>query len=102
VDILVSGVDVAKRVLYPGKDLPINPDIVPVFTQDETRDPIISAMSAHSITITPGQLVVDFDEDDERGVVMYVHALDIDECSDTLAPEQTRRMKLFKRILGHD
>lgn len=102
VDILVSGIDVAKRVLYLGKDLPINPDIVPVFTQDDTRDPIISAMSAHSITITPGELVVDYDENDPRGVVMYVHALDIEECRDQLAKDQARRLKLFKRILGHD
>jgi len=101
VDILLSGVDVARRVLHPGPDLPINPDIQKVYTQDETRDPIISAMSAHAITITPGEMVIDYDEEDPGGVVMYVHALDIDECKDELDRDQTRRLRLFNRILGH-
>lgn len=97
-DILLSSIDVAQRVLNPR--MPINPGIVPISTQDPSRNVIISALSAHGITITPGELVVDFDEDQD--VVMYVHCLDVDEMEPTLVPAQSERLTLIKRMLGRD
>src|SRR5687767_7761544 len=58
-DIWMSSVDVAKRVLNP--TMPMKPGIITVYTQDEDESDFTAAFSAHGITITPGELVVDFD-----------------------------------------
>ena len=76
-DVLMAGLTVARITLSPS--LPIKPALVKVNTQDETENPVISAISAHGITITPGELVVDFEETNADGVLMIVHTLDIDE-----------------------
>lgn len=106
IDIFWSGMDVARRVLHP--NLPINPGTALVHTQDDSRNPLISAISAHGITITPGELVIDFEET-EDGVFMLVHSLDIEQSTmkmndkqSKLDSDQSKRLKLIKRILGHD
>ena len=99
IDIFLSSIDVARRVLDPR--LPIEPGIISVPTQDPTHDPIISALSAHAITITPGELVVDFEKENDE-TVMFVHTLDKNSSRDQLAIQQTRRLNLIRRILGHD
>lgn len=98
-DIFFSGIDVAKRVLHP--DLPIKPGIHRITTQDTTNNHLVSAMSAHAITITPGELVIDFEEDDNGQTVLLVHALDADS-SDVakLDRDQSNRLKLIRQILG--
>jgi multicomponent Na+:H+ antiporter subunit E len=93
-DIWLSSVDVAKRVLNP--DLPMNPGILAVPTQDPNESEAISAFSAHGITITPGELVVDF----EGKHIMYVHCLDVEASSQSAHIAQTKRLKLLNRILG--
>lgn len=93
-DIWLSSVDVAQRVLDP--DLPLNPGIIPVATQDETESDFTAAFSAHGITITPGELVVDFG----GSHTMYVHCLDVEASAKTLAKAQTRRLALLRRIKG--
>lgn len=95
-DILNSGVDVALRVFGLR---PLNPAIVAVDTEDEEDDPLISGLSAHGITITPGNLVVDFSEDAQT---MYVHMLDVNTFEPQAAREQQARVRLFRRILGYD
>lgn len=97
-DILRSSIDVALLVLRPR--LSINPGFERVSTQDPTQDPLIGAISAHAITITPGEMVVDFDENDPT--IMVVHCLDIESARKTLNHDQSERLKLIKRILGHD
>lgn len=95
-DILQAGIDVALRVFGVR---PLNPGIIAVSTQDEEDNDVIDGLSAHGITITPGQLVVDFSEDRNT---MYVHALDVDASVPELDPDQARRLKYFRRMLGYD
>lgn len=101
IDVFLSGIDVGKRVINPA--LPINPGIQRIYTQDERNNELVSALSAHSITITPGELVVDFETDADGKTVLIVHALDT-EASDIakLDRDQVNRLKLIKRILGHE
>jgi multicomponent Na+:H+ antiporter subunit E len=93
-DIVLSGFDVARRVLAP--QMRINPGIIAVETQDETHSPIIAALSADVITLTPGELVTEVVNND----VLYVHCLDVNASMESAAKQQTQRLKLFKRILG--
>lgn len=93
-DIWLSSVDVAKRVLNPA--LPMNPGVLAVDTQDETEDDAIAAFSAHGITITPGELVLDFD----GSRTMYVHCLDIGNSSQSAPGAQTVRLRRLRRVFG--
>lgn len=93
-DIWLSSMDVLKRVLDP--DLPMNPGMLAVPTQDETQSDFIAAFSAHGITITPGELVVDF----EGSHTMYVHCLDVEASSQSAHAAQTKRLALLRRIEG--
>jgi multicomponent Na+:H+ antiporter subunit E len=95
-DIWMSSVDVAKRVLNP--NMPMNPGIITVYTQDEDASDFTAAFSAHGITITPGELVVDFD----GSHTMYVHCLDAEASSNNADAAQTKRLKLLRRIEGKD
>lgn len=99
-EVLKAGIEVTRIALSPS--LPIDPDIAKVNTQDETENPVISAISAHGITITPGELVIDFEETHEDGVLMIVHSLNMKESNPTLDSDQTRRLKRIKGILGYD
>lgn len=95
-DIWNSSVDVAKRVLNP--NLPMNPGIITVATQDADESDFTAAFSAHGITITPGELVVDFDDSH----TMYVHCLDVEMSSQNADGAQTKRLALLRRIMGKD
>jgi len=99
-EVLIAGVTVARIALSP--TLPINPGLTKVNTQDETENPVVSAISAHGITITPGELVVDYEETTEDGVLMIVHSLQLDKSKPNLDSDQTRRLKSIKGILGYD
>lgn len=93
-DIWLSTWDVTKRVLHP--DLPLKPGILRVATQDANESEVVAAFSAHGITITPGELVVDFDEKH----TMYVHCLDVEASAQNAPGAQTKRLGLLNRILG--
>jgi len=93
-DIWLSSMDVARRVLDP--NMPLNPGILRVDTQDEDESDFTAAFSAHGITITPGELVVDFD----GSHTMYVHCLDMEASAKSAIPAQARRLKLLRRIVG--
>jgi multicomponent Na+:H+ antiporter subunit E len=67
-ELLTANVDVAYRVLDPR--LPIDPDVVEVPLRVES-DAAITTI-ANSITLTPGTLTMDYD--DETNTI-YVHAL---------------------------
>ncbi len=99
-EVLRSGVRVAWVVLSPA--MPVESRTVYVDTQDETGNQLISAISAHGITITPGELVVDFEETKGEGVTMIVHSLWRTADEDSLKEDQKARLKRIKRILGHD
>lgn len=92
-DILISSLDVARRALAP--EMPLHPGIIAVETQDPQRREIIAALSAHNITVTPGELVVDFEDVD----TLYVHVLDLDKSLASAEANQARRLRLLNRIL---
>lgn len=98
VDLFKSGFDVAARIIRP--TMKINPGIIRVSTQDPSRSTIISAIAGSAITLTPGELVAAYDEDDEQGIIMYVHCLDVEASAKTIEKDQARRAELIKRILG--
>ncbi|MEQ8676600.1 MAG: Na+/H+ antiporter subunit E [Aggregatilineales bacterium] len=96
-EILLSGFDVARRVLDP--KLPIHPGELVVPIQDEEERVIVSALSAHAISVTPGELVIGFSVIDGKNH-MIVHSLDIDVSRQQVEQSQTKRLKLLKRIMG--
>ena len=98
-EVLSAGIKVSLVILTPS--LPINPGISTVNTQDNTENELISAISAHGITITPGELVVDFEESNEGGVSMIIHSLNIDSSGQSLEDDQRKRLARIKGILGH-
>ncbi len=95
-DIWNCSVDVAKRVLNP--NMPMHPGIIAVRTQDPDESDFTAAFSAHGITITPGELVVDFD----GSHTMFVHCLDVEASSQNADAAQLKRLKLLRRIIGRN
>jgi multicomponent Na+:H+ antiporter subunit E len=93
-DIIKCSIAVAKCVLKP--ELCINPGILAVPTQDASENDVIAAFSAHGITITPGELVVDFD----GGRTMFVHCLDVEASAAGADAAQTKRLVLLRRVIG--
>lgn len=91
-DLLVSGIQVARIVLSPS--LPINPGIVAIPSQCETDLGV--ALSAHAITLTPGELVVEIDE----AGIMYTHMLDASNPDEMVAEAQQMRRDLLSRIFA--
>lgn len=99
-EVFVSGIKVALIILTPS--MPIEPGITAISTQDDTGNSLMSAVSAHGITITPGELVVDFEESRDDGVLMIVHSLDVKKSRLNLDHDQSIRLRRIKGILGHD
>ena len=93
-DVILCSIGVARLVLSP--NMPINPGILAVPTQDAHENDAIAAFSAHGITLTPGELVMDF----EGGHTMFVHCLDVHASAQSAPDQQTARLKLLRRIMG--
>jgi len=68
-DLLTANVDVARRVLAPS--MPIEPRVIEVPLRVET--PFAITTIANSITLTPGTLSMDYDDETNT---LYVHAID--------------------------
>jgi len=90
-DMIVSGLQVAHIVLSPA--LPIKPGIIAI--PSGTDSELATALSAHSITVTPGALVVEISDDG----MMYTHVLDVTQSEAARLSAQERRRKLFSRML---
>jgi multisubunit Na+/H+ antiporter MnhE subunit len=93
-DIILSGLDVARRVLSP--DMRLKPGIIAVSTQDPEQDPTVLAMSANYISLTPGELVVEVKDNH----LMFVHCLNVDESATRAEAQQTQRLAILKRMIG--
>lgn len=89
-ELVVSGVQVARIVLTPS--LPIRPGIIAIASGCESE--LATALSAHAITITPGEMVVEIDENN----VMYTHVLDVERSEQHVADAQRLRRELLQRI----
>ncbi|WP_420630871.1 Na+/H+ antiporter subunit E [Candidatus Leptofilum sp.] len=89
-DLLLSGLQVAHIVLTPS--LPIKPGIVAI--PSECESDLGVALSAHAITLTPGEMVVEIDEDG----IMYTHMLDASNPDEQVEAAQRTRRDLLSRI----
>jgi multicomponent Na+:H+ antiporter subunit E len=96
-DITLSSVDVARRALSP--NMRLKPGIIAVPVGDPQGREIVAALAAHNITITPGELVVDFDADNRT---MYVHCLDVEQSAAGAAAAEQRRVTRLRDLLGDD
>lgn len=100
-DIFWSSVDVTKIVLSKDIKNAVDPEIITISTQDSKNNGIVTAMSSHGITITPGQLVVDITESDGQ-TWLEVHNLHADNARPTIEQEQAQRLHWIQEILGYE
>ncbi|WP_420643154.1 Na+/H+ antiporter subunit E [Candidatus Leptofilum sp.] len=89
-DLLLSGLQVARIVLTPS--LPIKPGIVAI--PSECESDLGVALSAHAITLTPGEMVVEIDDEG----IMYTHMLDASNPDEHVEAAQRTRRDLLSRI----
>jgi len=87
-----ANIDVAYRVGHP--DLPVNPGIVKVKTTLKSETGL--TFLANSITLTPGTMSVDIDQ--EKGF-LYIHWIDVKDKDTQKATEII--VKTFENILKH-
>lgn len=90
VDIMKNGLQVARIVLTPS--LPIKPGIISIPSHCDTE--LGTALSAHAITVSPGELVVEIGEDG----TMYTHCLDATDSEVKAAEAQKMRVNLLRKI----
>ncbi|WP_136690127.1 Na+/H+ antiporter subunit E [Halorhabdus amylolytica] len=81
-ELITANVDVAYRVLAPS--MPIEPDVIELPLRVES-DAAITTI-ANSITLTPGTLTMDYDEDRNS---LYVHAIAAVDREAVVAPIRT-------------
>jgi multicomponent Na+:H+ antiporter subunit E len=91
VDVIKCGINVAKLVLDP--NLPIRPGIIAI--KSGMTSEIGTALSAHAITITPGEMVVEIGDDG----TMYTHCLDAVSSNEGGDSAQQTRRDMLQQIL---
>lgn len=89
-DVVKSGVGVARIVLDPR--LPIRPGIVAIESGCDSE--LATALSAHALSITPGELVIGIDD----AGVMYTHCLDATHAAEYADGAQKMRRTLLSKI----
>lgn len=89
-DLIVSGIQVARIVLSPS--LPIRPGIIAIPAGTETELGI--ALSAHAVTLTPGEMVIEIDDDH----MMYAHCLDVTHAEEYIKEAHEMRLELLNEI----
>jgi multicomponent Na+:H+ antiporter subunit E len=90
VDMFLSGVQVAGIVFNPR--LPIKPGIIAIPSLSKSE--LSEALSAHAITVTPGEIVIEIDENGN----MYTHCLIATESEKKSADAQKLRINLLQKI----
>lgn len=90
VDIIKNGLQVAWMVLSPS--LPIKPGIISIPSHCDSE--FGTALSAHAISVSPGELVVEIGEDG----IMYTHCLDATDSEKKAAEAQRMRINLLQKI----
>jgi len=91
-DVVKSGVSVARIVLDPA--LPIRPGIVAI--DSGCNSELGAALSAHALSITPGELVIGIGRDG----ILYTHCLDATHSAEYAAEAQTMRRDLLSKIFA--
>jgi multicomponent Na+:H+ antiporter subunit E len=90
VDIIRNGIKVARIVLDP--KLPIRPGIIAI--RSGMKSELGIALSAHAITVTPGEQVVEIGDDG----VMYTHCLDAVTSAESADEAQRNRRAMLEKI----
>lgn len=90
IDMFLSGVQVASIVFNPR--LPIQPGIIAIPSLSESE--LSEALSAHAITVTPGEIVIEIDEFGN----MYTHCLIATESQKKAEDAQRLRINLLQKI----
>jgi len=90
-DILKGGIMVAKSVW--SRKLDIQPSIIAIPSACDSE--LATALSAHAISISPGELVVEIDENG----VMYTHVLDVTHSGEYQEQAQQMRNELLSKII---
>ncbi|MCW1969565.1 MAG: Na+/H+ antiporter subunit E [Anaerolineae bacterium] len=100
-DIINSGITVTKMIVDP--KLPIRPGLIVVNSGSQNENVI--ALSAHGITVTPGEQVIEFGLDDEAMAQtgktygqMWVHCLDAVSSGASAEAAQARRRAMLEKI----
>ncbi|MCK5169583.1 MAG: Na+/H+ antiporter subunit E [Bacteroidales bacterium] len=87
-ELVKSNLDVARRVLTPS--LPINPGIIK--TKTVLKSKMGKMILANSITLTPGTLTVDIEDD-----ILYIHCIDV--CCEDIDKATAAIVGKFEKIL---
>ncbi len=87
--LILSNIDIARRVL--SFKIPLNPGFVKVKT--DLEGDFAKLMLANSITLTPGTLSIDVENQD-----LYIHTVDVK--GNTSEENRANISGLFERILG--
>ncbi|MCS6992854.1 MAG: Na+/H+ antiporter subunit E [Anaerolineales bacterium] len=89
-DVIKGTYSTAKIVLDP--KLPIQPGIIAI--PSGTKTELGTALSAHAITLSPGEMVIAIDEDG----VMYTHCLNVEDSARFVAEAQSLRKNLLSKM----
>ena len=90
-DIFKGGIMVARSVW--SRNLEIKPSIIAIPSGCESE--LATALSAHAISIAPGELVVEIDANG----VMYTHVLDVTHSAEYQEQAQNMRSELLSKII---
>jgi multicomponent Na+:H+ antiporter subunit E len=89
-DAIKSGLVAARLVLDPA--LPVKPGIIAIPSDCDSE--LATALSAHAITLAPGEMVVEIGKDG----TMYAHALDATRAVEYVEAAQELRSTLLRKI----
>ncbi len=89
-DMLKSGVQVGLVILNPR--LPINPGIIMI--EADCQSELSTALTAHNLTLTPGELVIEMDNRGE----LFVHCLDESQSERYIRDVREIRKNLLSKI----
>jgi multicomponent Na+:H+ antiporter subunit E len=89
-DAIKSGLVAAHLVLDPA--LPVKPGIIAIPSDCDSE--LATALSAHAITLAPGEMVVEIGKDG----TMYAHALDATRAAEYVEEAQELRRELLREI----
>ncbi len=93
-DLIVADFRVTQQIIT-GKDIDSRIVTIPLANESDLDDDLVAALSSHTITLTPGTLVIDVDE--ENGTLL-LHRMDAKDTDESLADEQRERADIIGRI----
>ncbi len=89
-DVVLGGISTARLVLDP--KLPLKSGIIAIPTGSKSE--LGTAFSAHAITLSPGELVIEMDSDG----MIYTHCLDVESTAAAADEAQAKRHKLLSSL----